>query len=143
MVFIAIILVYVIIYIDVTLRAREAYLEGEKYWRWHHDPQLKKTALEREFKKKTEEIEKKYKKGKIPKDEYERQTEILKFEHERKLQESSIKYAYIWYKTAVELFSPPRSKWVKLAEKKMPIAKDLWKKELTQKGIKFEEYMLE
>jgi len=69
--------------------------------------------------------------------------DIIKFNYEREMEESSIKYAYIWYQTAVELFSPPRSKWVKLAEKKMPEAKKLWRQELTSKGIKVEDYMLE
>jgi hypothetical protein len=59
------------------------------------------------------------------------------------MEESSIKYAYIWFQTTVELFSPPESKWVKLARKKMPLAKSLWQKELESKGIKVEPYMLE
>jgi hypothetical protein len=69
--------------------------------------------------------------------------ELLDFSKGRKLRESSVKYAYIWYQTVVELFSPPESKWVRLARQKMPEAKELWKKELTAKKIPFEEYMLE
>ena len=45
--------------------------------------------------------------------------------------------------TAVELFSPPNSKWVKLSSEKMPLAKEKWKQELIRKKIPFEDYMLE
>ena len=135
--------VYSLIYIDVVLRARSAYIEGEKYWQWHANPGQKEGALLAEFNKEKSVIDKKLEKGKITKEEYGRQLDILKFNHEEKLKESSIKYAYVWYQTAVELFSPPESRWVRLSREKMPKAKELWKKELTEKGIPFEDYMLE
>jgi len=69
--------------------------------------------------------------------------DIARFSLERKLKESSIKYAYVWYQTAVELFSPPDSKWVKLSRGKMPAARELWKAELRTKNIPFEDYMLD
>jgi len=134
---------YVMIYIDVVLRAKNAYLEGEKYWSWYENPERKKSFLDNRFKKDKDELDKKYAKKKWTEEDYNRQMDIIKFNYEREMEESSIKYAYIWYQTAVELFSPPRSKWVKLAEKKMPEAKKLWRQELTSKGIKVEDYMLE
>jgi hypothetical protein len=148
-----IILTYAIIYIDVVLRAREAYLEGEKYWSWHHNPQLKEQMLSAEFEKEKNKLEKDknpsiisrilFGKKPLTEEEYNLHLEALKFEYERKKKESAIKYAYVWYQTAVELFSPPESKYVKLARQKMPLAKELWKEELRRKGVPFEEYMLE
>jgi hypothetical protein len=138
-----IIAVYALIYVDVILRARSAYLEGDKYWSWYDNPQAKKDALEKEFNKQKDTLDKKLAKRKVSKEDYDRELEIDKFNYDQQLSESSIKYAYIWYQTVVELFSPPESKWVKLAREKMPKAKELWKKELIEKKIPFEDYMLE
>ncbi|MCB4791871.1 MAG: hypothetical protein LHV68_08285 [Elusimicrobia bacterium] len=142
-VILCIISVYVLIYIDVVLRARSAYLEGEKYFSWYSNPEIKKTELLKELEKEKAKLDKKLSKGKISQEDYNKELEIIKFDNEQKLNDSSIKYAYVWYQTVVELFSPPESKWVKLAREKMPKAKELWKKELTDKGIPFEDYMLE
>jgi hypothetical protein len=136
-------LVYACIYCDVVLRARSAYLQGEKYRSWYENPALKKQALDARFAAEKAALDKKHAAKKIADDEYQRQLEIAQFTRDRELEESSIKYAYIWYQTAVELFSPPESKWVKLSREKMPQAKELWKQELRAKNIPFEDYMLE
>ncbi len=144
--------VYIIVYIDVVSRAREAYLEGEKYWSWHHDQQLKIKQLDEEYAHEKKLLERRLNpniiaiilgKKKLSKEEYQQQIEALEFEHKRRLEESSIKYAYVWYQTVVELFTPPESKWVKLSRQKMPVAKEMWKQELRSKNIPFEDYMLE
>lgn len=135
--------VYAMVYIDVILRARSAYLEGEKYWSWNLDPKLKAQALNAAFEAQKSKLDKKMAGNKLTQEEYQRQLEIAAFNRDRQLEESSVKYAYIWYQTAVELFSPPESKWVRLSREKMPKAKELWKQELKAKNIPFEEYMLE
>ena len=135
--------VYAMVYLDVVLRARQAYLEGEKYWSWHENPSLKSAALEKKYASESKSLDEKLSKGGIKKEEYDRQAQALGFNKKRELEESSIKYSYIWYQTAVELFSPPESKWVKLSREKMPKAKELWRQELLKKGIKVEDYMLE
>jgi hypothetical protein len=136
-------LVYALIYIDVILRARSACLQGEKYWSWHENPRMKEQELAARFAKDKAALDARHVARKVSDDEYARQIEILKFNLDREREESSIKYAYIWYQTAVELFSPPESKWVKLSREKMPRAKELWKMELKSKNIPFEDYMLE
>jgi len=135
--------VYAMIYTDVVLRARSAYLEGEKFWGWHENPKAKETALKAEFEAKKEKLSKKLASGKLSKEDYARELEIMEFDLKQKMSDSSIKYAYVWYQTAVELFSPPESKWVKLSREKMPKARELWKQELKSKNIPFEDYMLE
>ena len=131
------------IYFDLWLRAKEAYQGGEKYRSWYEQPELKKKKLEEKFEKDKAKLDKLLKKGKIKPEEYEKKLNILKYETEREQEESAIKYAYFWYQTAGELFSPPESKWVKLSREKMYLAKEKWKEELTKKGVLFEEYMLE
>jgi len=138
-----IVAVYALIYTDVVLRARSAYLEGEKYMSWYENPKLKEASVADWHAKEKQKLDALLAKGKIDKDEYDRQAEIIDFTKEQKLRDSSIKYAYVWYQTVVELFSPPESKWVKLAREKMPKAKELWKQELKAKNIPFEDYMLE
>jgi hypothetical protein len=138
-----ILILYGMIYMDVVSRAKEAYMEGEKYWRWHEHPEEKKAEIAANYEKAKVELDVKLAKNKIAQGDYDRQLEILQFDREHQMEESSIKYAYVWYQTAYELFSPPESKWVKLSREKAPLAKEKWKEELRAKKIPFEEYMLE
>jgi len=136
-------LVYAMIYADIILRARSAYLQGEKYRYWHENPAAKAEALSAELVDEKLKLDKKLARRKLTQDDYNRELEIARFNNEQKRAESSIKYAYIWYQTVVELFSPPESRWVRLAREKMPKARELWKQELKAKKIPFEDYMLE
>jgi len=136
-------LLYGMIVLDVISRARSSYMEGEKYMRWHENPGEKKSELNASYDRKKSRLDDQLAKKKIKKEEYERQLEILEFDRGRQMEESSVKYAYVWYQTAYELFSPPESKWVRLSREKAPVAKEKWKDELKSKGIPFEDYMLE
>ena len=69
--------------------------------------------------------------------------ELIQFDLNFRIAESSVKYAYIWYRTAYELFSPPESKWVKLSREKAAAAKEKWKEELRARKVHFEDYMLD
>jgi hypothetical protein len=139
----AIILFYGIIYIDIYLRAKKAYLTAEMYLDWSINPQKKEQYFKEKFEKEKSLLEKNFSQGKIAKDDYDLQKEMLEFKIEQQKKESSLKYAYIWYKTVIDLFSPPETKWVKLAKEKIESTKQLWKKELETKGYKVEDYMIE
>jgi len=134
---------YGIIYIDITLRARKSYLTAERYLDWYMNPEKKENYFKEKFEKEKIFLDKKFSKGKISQQDYDLQLEMLKFKIEQQKQESSLKYAYIWYKTVIELFSPPETKWVKLAKEKIEPTKKLWIKELESKGYKVEDYMVE
>ena len=134
---------YGMIYMDVVMRAKESYREGEKYWRWAEHPEERAQFLDQKFTADKAALDARLSRGKISKDDYDRELELLQFDHAQALKESSIKYAYVWYQTAVDLFSPPESKWVKLAREKMPLAKERWKAELRAKSVPFEDYMID
>ena len=51
--------------------------------------------------------------------------------------------AYAWYESAATLFTPPESRWSRLARKKMPAAKDAWRADLRKRHIPFDEAMLD
>ncbi|OGR83856.1 MAG: hypothetical protein A2636_06740 [Elusimicrobia bacterium RIFCSPHIGHO2_01_FULL_64_10] len=138
-----VLVLYAMVAADVVLRAREAYREGEKYMRWHEHPDQKESELRKEFERGKSALDRKLAAGKIPKERYDRELEILKFDLDRRREESAVKYAYVWYQTAYELFSPPESRWVKLSRAKAPAAKEKWKEELRSQNIRFEDYMLE
>lgn len=135
--------VYAVAYADLVLRARSAYYEGEKYMAWDKDPSLKKAALDAELAKKEERLKSQASREKWPEDKLQTRLFLARFERDERMKESSLKYAYVWYQTAAELFTPPESKWVALCRKRAPEAKALWKKELDAKKIPYEEYMLE
>jgi hypothetical protein len=134
---------YGMVYADVVCRAKEAYLEGEKYWAWTDHPDQRVKYLEEQLAAGKKDLQDRLAKGKLSQDEHDRRLELLEFDHQQQLKESTIKYAYAWYQSTVEQFSPPNSKWVKLAREKMPQAKERWKAELRAKNIPFEDYMIE
>ena len=134
---------YGMVYVDVQARAREAFHQGEKYARWHEDPEAKKRFYEKKFLEEKERLDKRREKAENSPEEYEQDLEVLKFDRDQAMAESSIKYAYQWYKDTYELFSPPESKWVRQARFLAPAAKQRWREELRARNIPFEEYMLD
>lgn len=135
--------VYAVAYVDLVLRARSAYNEGEKYLAWDRDPALKKAFFDSALAEKEARLRKDASAGQLTQAELDERLELARFERDQRVQESSLKYSYVWFQTAVELFSPPESKWVKLSRVKMAEAKELWKKELDAKKIPYKDYMLE
>src|SRR5579872_7043344 len=89
-------IVYGMVYVDVVLRAKEAYQEGEKYWRWYEHPEERQSYLDAKLAADKAQLEKKYSQEKISKEDYDRDLELLQFDHEQALKESNIKYAYVW-----------------------------------------------
>jgi hypothetical protein len=135
--------VYLLIWNDVRSRAKEAYMEAEKYMSWHKDPQLKQAHFNKLFVEEKEKLTEHLRRNKIDDNEYRRKLDVLEFDRDFHMNESSLKYAYQWYKDTYELFSPPESKWVVMARQKAPQTLALWKEELDAKGIKYEDYMFE
>ena len=76
-------------------------------------------------------------------DQLEQRLFLARFDRDERMKESSLKYAYVWFQTACELFTPPESRWVVLSRQKMAETKELWKKELQAKKIPYQDYMLE
>jgi len=51
--------------------------------------------------------------------------------------------AYAWYESAATLFTPPESRWSRLARRKMPAALEKWKADLRAQRAPFDDSMLE
>lgn len=136
-------ILFAFVYIDLNLRARHAYQEGEKYAEWHRTPAKKKAFFDSRFEVEKGELEASQASGGLTPTEFAQKLELAQFRRDESIAESSLKYSYHWYKTAIELFSPPESRWVRMSRDRMPIVKELWKGELDAKKIPYEEYMLE
>jgi hypothetical protein len=135
--------VYGIAYADLVLRARSAYYEGEKYLEWERNPSLKKAYFDGLLKEKERKLRSDFDSRRLTAEELDQKLELARFERDERVAESSLKYAYTWFQTAVELFSPPESRWVVLCREKMTQTRELWKKELDAKKIPYQDYMLE
>ena len=135
--------VYGMARVDLVLRSRSAYLEGEKWMEWSRRPELKKAHFDAELAAREAELSRELAKGKLDRASYERKAGLARFERDQAVAESSLKYAYVWYQTAAELFSPPENRWSVLARGKMAEARALWKKELEARKIPYQDYMLE
>lgn len=139
----AVVGVYALIYRDVVARARESFEQAETHMRWHQDPASKKKHFEDIFSTGRSDLERQLSKKKISDKEFRRRLDALEFDRDFALSESSLKYAYQWYKDTYELFSPPESRWVKAARRKAPETLELWKAELRSQKIPFEDSMIE
>lgn len=128
---------------DLWLRARSAYLEGEKWSSWAADPRLKKAHYDAELAAREAALKREFDAGRLDKAAFERKAALARFERDQALAESSLKYAYVWYQTAAELFSPPETRWSVLARAKMAETRELWKKELDARKVPYQDYMLE
>lgn len=135
--------VYGMVYADLWLRARSAYLEGEKYLQWDREPGLKQSHLDELLARKQARLRREAAAGRMPEAELQQRLSLARFERDERMKESSLKYAYAWFQTAAELFSPPQSRWVVRSREKMALAKGLWKRELDAKKIPYQDYMLE
>jgi len=135
--------VYAMARVDLILRARSAYLEGEKWSEWSRRPELKKAHFDAELAAREGELSRELAKGRIDRASYDRKAGLARFERDQALAESSLKYAYVWYQTAAELFSPPENRWSALARPKMTETRALWKRELDARKIPYQDYMLE
>lgn len=98
---------------ELVSRAKKAYLEGEKYYSWMHEPAKKKAFFDAELASK-----------RINQDQY----ALL-------MEDSDLKNAYVWYETVIDLFQPPRSEWVVKAEERMKEVKPQYNAWLKGLGI--------
>jgi hypothetical protein len=110
---------------------------------WHRDPAAKEKYLQEKFTVDRAALDQQLAQKKISDTEYRRKLDALEFDRDFALGESSLKYAYQWYKDTAELFSPPESQWVREARKKAPDVLELWKQELRSQKIPFEDTMFE
>lgn len=134
---------YGAVYADLWLRARTAVLTGDRYMAWTKDPAAKKAWFDAELAAEKASLDAGLKAGTMGAPEHAQRVALAEFRRDEAVAESSLKLAYHWYKTAVELFGPPETRWVRAAREKMPEAKALWKAELDAAKVPYEEYMLE
>lgn len=139
---IAVIFVVLVSSLDVILRARSSYLKAEQYMEWHKNPHLKKQALDQEFEAKKQKLIRQQRRGSVNSKDVAARLEALEFDRQFQLEESDLKYAYQWYRDTYVLFSPPQTWWTKQAREKAEKALSLWKQELREKNIPFNEIQL-
>lgn len=134
---------YGLIYQDVVSRARESYQQAELYMSWYQDPGAKQKHFDDILTSQRGDLEQQLSDKKISDKEFHRRLDAFQFDHDFALSESSLKYAYQWYKDTYELFSPPESRWVREARTKAPKVLELWKQELRSQKIPFDDTMFE
>ncbi|OGS40650.1 MAG: hypothetical protein A2506_12465 [Elusimicrobia bacterium RIFOXYD12_FULL_66_9] len=135
--------VYGAAYTDLVLRARSAYLEGEKWMEWSRKPELKKAHFDAILAAREKDLTKEREAGRLAPAAFTQKMGLARFERDQALSESSLKYAYVWYQTAAELFTPPESRWVVMSRARMKETRELWKKELDAKKVPYRDYMLD
>ena len=133
--------VYGLAFGDVVLRGRSAYLEGEKWLEWSRKPELKKAHFDAQLAEREKALEKQ--RAALTPEAYEKKRALARFERDQAVAESSLKYAYVWYRTAVELFAPPETRWTRAARERMSETRELWRAELAARGIKAPDHMLQ
>lgn len=133
--------VYALALGDVVLRGRSAYLEGEKWLEWSRRPELKQAHFDAVLAQREKALEKE--RSALAPEAYEKKRALARFERDQAVAESSLKYAYVWYRTAVELFTPPETRWTRAARARMSETRELWRRELAARGIEAADHMLQ
>lgn len=133
--------VYALALGDVVLRGRSAYLEGEKWREWAAKPELKKAHFDAVLAEREKTLERE--KAGLRPEAYQKKLALARFERDQAVAESSLKYAFVWYRTAVELFTPPETRWTRAARERMAPTREAWRKELEARGIKVADHMLQ
>lgn len=135
--------VYAMARVDLWFRARSAVREGDKWMEWSRKPELKKAHFDAELAAREKALDADLAAGRIDKSVHERKVALARFERDQAVAESSLKYAFVWYQTAAELFTPPETRWTVEGRSKMKEARELWKKELDAQKVPYQDYMLE
>lgn len=133
--------VYALALGDVVLRGRSAFLEGEKWLAWSKDPAAKKAHFDEALAAREKELE--LEKASLTPEAYEKKRALARFERDQAVAESSLKYAFVWYRTSVELFTPPETRWTREARARMAETREAWRKELEARGVKAADHMLQ
>ena len=102
---------------EIVSRAKERYLIGERYYSWIQEPAKKKAYYDAKL----------------------AAGEIDQLDYERLMEDSAVKNAFVEYETVIDLFQPPRSKWVVQAEKRMAEVKPQYIRFLADLGIEYVE----
>ena len=110
---------------------------------WSRDPALKQAALDAELEVKIKRLREQASRERWAAEQLDQRLFLARFERDERMKESALKYSYVWYQTAVELFTPPESKWVALCRGRAAEVKRLWKQELDAQKIPYQDYMLE
>lgn len=134
--------VYSLVYLDVLLRARTAYREGERYAGWRADPSLKKARDDARFSVQKDRLDRDKAAGRMGEMEYRQRLALAELERSEAAAESSLKYAHHWFRTAADLFSQPENRWARLSRRRMAETERLWRQELDEARIPYREPML-
>ncbi len=136
-------LAFVLAWTDLSLRARQAYAEGLKYLDWQEHPESKAAHYDAALRRRQMKLDGELKAGRLAPDAYKAQSTLLRFERDERVSESSLKYAYVWFQTGCDLFSPPRGRWARLCCERMPGVLGRWKTELKARRVSYEDDMVE
>ena len=90
---VALVIMFLLARFDVIRRAEHEFKEGEKFYTFYKNPDIKKQYYNDKL------INKK----------------ITEAEYEMSMEDNALKNAYVEYQTVIDLFTPPESKWVKLS----------------------------
>lgn len=127
--------VYAAAWTDSWLRARTAYLEGEKYMRWNEEPALRKAAAEADFGADKARLDEERAAGRMDDLEHSQRLALAAFKRDEAAAESPLKLAYRWFETGADLFSTPDNRWARRSRERMAEAGRLWRRELEARGL--------
>ena len=127
--------VYAAACVDVVLRARSAYLEGEKWLSWSEHPELKKAHFDAEFDARRAALDRDLASGVLSRAGYDERLLLARFERDRAESDSSLEHAAVWFESAATLFSRPQSRWSVRARVLLAETRGRLRSERTAQGL--------
>jgi hypothetical protein len=128
---------------DFRSRARNAFLAAEGFERLALNPVERGQALERDFLRGVQDLERRKNSGRLPAPEAAVELEILKARRDESLSRSPEADAYHAYREVYELYAPPETLLTRRSRLKAAAFRQKWRETWAARGLPFSETMFD
>lgn len=134
---------YAVLALETLARARRLCHRADTAWAEALDPARRREALERAFAREADRWAAGRARAPGSRDILRLETDILQARHEIRSAGSPAKLAFYNYRSVYRHAAPPESPWSRRARLRAPAARELWRRDLAQRRLPVEPWMLD
>lgn len=134
---------YAALTLETLARARHLCRRADAAWAEAADPRRRRAALEKAFADDADRLAARHRRVPPPRDVRRLETDILQARHEIRSADFPSKRAFYDYRSVYRHAAPPESPWSRRARLRAPAAREMWRRELAQRRLPVEPWMLD
>lgn len=134
---------YAALTVETLARARRLSQRADAAWREATDPAQRRDALEKAFAADARRLVAGHQRAAPPRDVRRLDTDVLHARHDVRSLDFPSKRAFYGYRSVYRHAAPPESPWSRRARLRAPAARELWRRELAQRRLPVEPWMLD